>query len=142
MEGAARQINCNGVKNSVSLRGNRMTWACCYQSFLFHPPPTTTSHPYTTYQRILGSWNRVLERVAGSRGLGKREGIGKEWVSQTRSQFAYQPMNHHHPPSALLPWPHPSPLYLKQRPPMFYSPKLSPGSSIFGFWLQPAPPLA
>ena len=75
MEGAARQINCNGVKYSVSPRGDRTTWACCYQSFLFHPPPTT-SHPYTTHQRILGSWNRVLERV-GVEGWEKEKGLGR-----------------------------------------------------------------
>jgi hypothetical protein len=41
-------------------------------------PSTTTSHPYTTHQRVLGSGNGGLERVGRSRGFGKREGTGKD----------------------------------------------------------------
>ena len=107
--------------------------------FSLPPAPTTTCHPYTTHQRVLGSGNGGLERVGKSRGLEKERGLGRVQVSQTSSHFAYQLKNHPYPLSSMLTWPYPDSLYPKQRPPIFYPPKLSLATQFVAFWHQQLP---
>ena len=97
--------------------------------FSLPPPPTTTCHPYTTHQRVLGSGNGVLEREGKSRGSGKREGIGKDTGKSNQPPLCIPAQEPPHPPSALLPCPHTGPLY----------PKLSPGGSAFGVLVPTSP---
>ena len=108
--------------------------------FSLPPLPTTTSHLYTTHQRVLGSGNGGLERVGRSGRFGKREGIGKDTGKSNQPPLCIPANEPPHPPSALLPCPHTGPLYPKQRPPTFLLPKLSPSGSGFGFLVPTSPP--
>ena len=108
--------------------------------FSLPPPPTTTCHPYTTHQRVLGSSNGGLERVGRSGRFGKREGIGKDTGKSNQPPLCIPAKEPPHPPSASLSCPHTGPLYPKQRPLVFLLPKLSPGGSAFGFLVPTSPP--
>ena len=104
-------------------------------------PSTTTSHPYTTHQRVLGSGNGGLERVGRSRGFGKREGTGKDTGESNQPPLYILAKELPPPPLSYAPPAPPRSPLPKTEVPCVLSAKTEPQWLGFGFWLQLAPPL-